>query len=256
MASDPIIFAIVAVPAGAYYFISAFREWSHYKTIVNTPTSKVEAIAAGFVEVYGEAIPKGDYLRSPFSGEPCTFYKYTIEEYRSHGKSSSWDVIKKGQSNDPFLVQDETGKIEVDPTGAEFEVVDKKQFKVNPGDYTPPEITNFINTIGMSDNTPMFSLGLIHIGANPRRYTEYVIEKGQNVFVTGTAVPKEGVQSEKHEDMLLIRKGNFNKFFYISDEGEKDILRFMRTSVIFHMGVGGLAALIGLAYIFFRMNIL
>jgi hypothetical protein len=256
MSGDPIVWALIGVPAGLFFFIKGFGKWSHYNTITNTPTSKVEAIAAGFVEVYGEGIPKGDYLISPFSGEQCVFYKYTIEEYRSHGKHSSWDVINKGQSNAPFFVQDETGKIEVDPTDAEFEVVDKRQFYTNPGDETPLNIKLFINKIGVGENTPLIHMGPIHIGANRRRYTEYIIEKGQKVFVTGTAVPKEGVRSNKHEDMLLLKKGDYNKFFYISDREEKGVLGGMRNNALLYLIGGGLAALIGLAYIFLRLNIL
>jgi len=256
VANDPIIFALIAAPVGAYYFIKGFREWSHYNTIINTPTSKVEAIAAGFVEVYGEALAKGEYLISPFCGEECVFYKYTVEEYRHHGKHSSWDVIRRGQTEAPFLVQDETGKIEVDPKGAEFEVTDRRQYRVNPGDGTPKKILEFLKQVSLNDNVPLLDLGPIHLGANPRRYTEYIIEKGQNIFVTGTTVPKEGVQSDKHEEMLVIRKGDFNKFFYISDMAEKKVLGGMRSGALIFLIGGGIVTLIGLAYIFFRLGIL
>ena len=255
VASDPIIFALIAVPVGAYYFISGFHKWSCYNTISNTPTSKVEAIAAGFIEVYGEVLPKGEYLKGPFFGEDCVFYSYTIEEYRSHGKHSSWDVIRRGQSDAPFFVQDETGKIEIDPGGAEFEVVDRRQVAVQPGESTP-KIREFLAEINLADNVSLVDLGPIHLGANLRRYTEYVLEKGQKIFATGTAVPKEGVGSEKQEEMLVIKKGDFNRFFYISDREEKGVLGGMRNNAILYLAGGGLAALIGLAYIFFRMNIL
>ena len=260
VANDPILFALIAAPVsvsvGVYYFIKGFYKWSQYNTIVNTPTSKIEAIAAGFVEVYGEALAKGEYLISPFCGEECVFYKYTVEEYRRHGKHSSWDVIRKGQSKAPFLMQDETGKIEVDPRDAEFEVVDKREFRINPGDGTPEKIREFLKEVSLNDNIPLLDLGPIHLGANPRRYREYTIEKGQKIFVTGTAVPKEGVESERHEDMLVIKKGDFNKFFYISDRGEKGVLGEMRNKALLYLIGGGLAALIGLAYIFFSIGIL
>jgi hypothetical protein len=151
MSSDPIAWALVGVPAGLFFFIKGFGSWSHYNTIKNTPTSKVEGIAAGFVEVYGEGIPKGKYLLSPFTGEECVFYRYTIEEYRHHGKHSSWDVIKEGRSNAPFFLQDETGKVEVDPIDAEFEVVDKRQFVVNPGDGTPERVREFLEGVKLKD---------------------------------------------------------------------------------------------------------
>jgi hypothetical protein len=256
MASDPIILALVGVPAGLFFFIKGFGKWSHYNTITNTPTSKVEAIAAGFVEVYGEAVPKGEYMLSPFVGRECTFYKYEIQELHGSGKHRHWDVIKRENSRDSFFIEDDTGRILVDPGKAELDVVDKKIFHIHPGDAIPPKIAEFLKEVKLSDGRPALDLGPLHIGGHERMYVEWVIEKGQKVFVTGTAVPNEGVQSDKHEDMLMITKGDFNKFFYISDRAEKDVLGGMRNSALLYLIGGGLAALIGLAYIFLRMNIL
>jgi len=95
VANDPIIFALIAAPVGAYYFIRGFSKWSHYNTVVNTPTSKVEGIAAGFVEVYGEALAKEEYLISPFCGEECVFYKYTVEEYFKASEEEKKEVEVK-----------------------------------------------------------------------------------------------------------------------------------------------------------------
>jgi hypothetical protein len=252
----PLIAGLIVVLIGLYIFIRGFTKWSHYNTVSNTPTSKVEAIAAGFVEVYGEAVAKGDYLKSPFCGEDCVFYKYIIEEYRHHGRSSSWVIIRQGQSEPPFFIQDETGKIEVDPVGAELEVVEKSRFEVNPGDETPETILDFLKTVNLRDNTPTMNFWPFHMGGNPRMYTEYKIDKGQSVFVTGTAVPKEGVISEKHEDTLVIKKGDLNKFFYISDKKEKAVLGGIRNKAIEYFVAGGIVALVGLAYIFFVMGML
>lgn len=256
MASDPIIYAIIAVPVGFYFLLQGFRKWSHYNTIISIPTSKVEALAAGFVEIYGKAVAKGDYLKSPFCGDDCVFYKYFVEEYRSHGKSSSWDIIRQGQSEPPFFIQDDTGKIEINPIKAEFDVIEKSQFEVYPGDETPETIKEFLASINMGLNTPWERLGPFEIGANKRRYIEYKIDKDMNVFVTGTAVPKEGVVSEKHEDTLQIQKGDLNKFFYISDRKEKAILDDMKKEALLYLSGGCIIELIALAYIFFRMNIL
>lgn len=260
MANDPIIFALIAAPVsvsvGVYYFIKGFYTWSQYNTIVNTPTSKVEAIATGFVEVYGETVPKGEYMLSPFAGRECTFYKYAIRELHGSGKHRHWNTIKSKKSNSPFFIEDDTGRIEVDPAEAELEVVDKKIFHIYPGQEIPPKIVEFLKEVRLSDGRPVLDLGPLHIGGHERMYIEYVIEKGQKVFVTGTAVPKEEVQSDKHEDMLVIRKGDFNKFFYISDRGEKGVLGGMRNKALLYLIGGGLAALIGLAYIFFSIGIL
>lgn len=253
MASDPIVWAIIGAPAGLIFFISGFTKWSHYNTIKNTPTSKVEAVAAGFAEVYGEAIPKDDYIKSPFSGRDCAFYTYTVEQ--NSGNKGSWVIINKGCSDAPFFIKDETGKIEVDPRNAELEVENKETFSVAGGEQTPWQIKQFLSGVNVPEKTPCLSLGPIHTFYS-RRYTECIIEKGESAFVTGTAMPKDDVMSERHEDTLLIKKGDLNKFFLISDKAEKWVLGEMEKEAVLRIVGGGLVALLGLAYIFFRMNML
>jgi len=255
MISNPvsILYALIAVPAGIICLMDGFKRWSYYNTTKNTPTSKVEAVAAGFVEVYGEAIPKGDYFKSPFSGRECTFYTYTIEE--DSGGKGSWLSLKEGCSDSPFFVEDGTGKIEVDPKDAEVKVENTKTFEVRSKDETPPRIKEFLSEINIPEKTPSLILGPIR-DYYDRRYTECIIEEGEKVFVTGTAVPKEGVLSERHEDTLFIKKGDLNEFFYVSDKAEKGALEEIKKRAIISFICGFLVAVIGLAYTFIRMNIL
>ncbi len=59
---------------------------------------------------------------SPLTGTICTWYEYKIEEHRQSGKNSRWDTIKKGTSDELFLIKDETGQCIIDPEGAHVTV--------------------------------------------------------------------------------------------------------------------------------------
>ncbi len=93
---------------GGFYFLRLKRQ------IENTPTSRVRSVAMGMVEVKGQAIRRYALL-SPMSHTPCVFYRLT--RYR-RDRNDQWRISSVSSSdNVPFLLADETGRVEVDPTG-------------------------------------------------------------------------------------------------------------------------------------------
>lgn len=104
----PLIIALLLFWYG-FYFLRLKRQ------VENTPTSRVRSIAMGMVEVKGRAIRQYALL-SPMSHTPCVFYRLT--KYRRREKNNQWDVSSISNSdNVPFLLEDETGRVEIDPLG-------------------------------------------------------------------------------------------------------------------------------------------
>ncbi|MCK5825932.1 MAG: hypothetical protein KAG93_02760 [Desulfuromusa sp.] len=90
----------------AFYFLRMKRQ------IENTPTSKVRSVAMGMVEIKGQAIRKFALI-SPMSNVPCVFYRLT--KYRRNMKNQ-WQVSSVSSSdNVPFLLEDDTGRVEINP---------------------------------------------------------------------------------------------------------------------------------------------
>src|SRR6266705_1201454 len=87
----------------------------HEKRLVeDVPASKARSVAMGLAEVKGAARTKAP-LASPITGLPCVYYRYLIEEERSGSRGNDrWVTIDKGESTQPFYVEDETGRILVD----------------------------------------------------------------------------------------------------------------------------------------------
>ena len=119
-----------AVQSGAAFFcLSALLVWAGFyfiqlkRHIENTPTSKIRSIAMGMVEVKGRAL-RQYALISPMSHVPCVFYRLT--KYRR--EKNQWQVTSTSSSNSvPFLLEDDTGRIEINPAGCRVSAGTKQE---------------------------------------------------------------------------------------------------------------------------------
>ena len=101
-----------------FYFLKLKRQ------IENTPTSKVRSIAMGMVEVKGEAV-RSYALISPMSNTPCVYYR--LIKYR-RDRNRQWRVSSVSSSdNVPFMLEDETGRVEINPTAGQISAGSKQE---------------------------------------------------------------------------------------------------------------------------------
>ena len=93
-------FAIILVLLTVGGFIGAFYFFLRKRIIEDTPTSRITSAAQGYVELSGVGkLMDGSTITGPLTGIPCTWYQYTVEEYRSSGKKSHWITIDQGISD-------------------------------------------------------------------------------------------------------------------------------------------------------------
>ncbi len=222
---------------GLFFFYKGFVWQKQKQVIENLPTSKIRSLAMGLVEVSGKAVlkPDGVKLKSPFTNKPCVYYKYMIEEYRKQGKNSSWAVIGSGKDYSKFYLQDDTGKVLVNPTGANIDIPHDNIFTSNIGKEPPLSVKNFINKQNIRHES--------WLGINKRmRYTEWFIEPGDNIYIIGTADDNPELEegtAQHNVDDIMIQKGSNNPFYYISDKGEKEVLNSFKWKVIGGLFGGG-----------------
>jgi E3 Ubiquitin ligase len=84
----------------------------------DVPTSRIRSVAMGFAELAGRAKVRTP-LTAPFSGIPCVFYRFQVEEERQSQRGRRWTTVEQGATTEPFYLEDETGTLMVDPSGAE-----------------------------------------------------------------------------------------------------------------------------------------
>ena len=100
------------------------------RAIRDTPTSKIASAAQGYVEFTGRGHPFAEPLLGKLSLLPCLWYRYRIERQDSENK---WKTVDSGESDDSFILRDETGECVVDPEQAEISTRHRDQW--HDGDY-------------------------------------------------------------------------------------------------------------------------
>jgi hypothetical protein len=115
---------LVAVWWGVVNVRDGFDIWSH---------DPVDAAAvrheSGVVEVSGTATPLHDTVTAPYSNEDCLAYEYERKERRDDihdddDNTSEWRTVESGEESIPFLVEDDSGSVPVDPDGADVSMSD------------------------------------------------------------------------------------------------------------------------------------
>ncbi|MBS3073070.1 hypothetical protein J4477_04510 [Candidatus Pacearchaeota archaeon] len=231
-----IYMAIFLWVIGVVLLIISFHKLKRKRLIEGLATSKIRSLAMGLVEIFGkvELIKK---FSSPFSKTDCVYCRYTIEEYRQQGKSSSWVMIKNGILKENFYLKDATGKVLVDPTKAEFDIpMNYETRALSPG------IQKFLEANSIK-HTTFFGLGRKSL-----RFREYLIKPNQDLFIIGTAGDNPYVEEGtgiKNEHDIMIQKGN--DVYLISDKDEKALLKSYGWVVGITLVLGVLLTVIGFA---------
>lgn len=204
---------------GIIGFFRGFILRTKKKMIENIPTSTVRAVAVGLAEVKGIAQPFRETVKAPFSKAESVFYHYKIEEHR--GKNS-WSTVKEFATPGWFCLEDETGKILVNPVSAELHLAGDRNYRLGGW--------------GGERNRQEFEQGLIELGISPQglfgmdkqlRCTESYILPGDPVYILGTAAKNPLVENSATGSENLCLQKEKGSFFFISDKSEKDLLSSM-----------------------------
>ncbi len=244
----------VAAALGGVALLAAGFVLLHKKRVIeNVPPSRIRSVAMGFAEISGIARAKTPVV-APLSGMSCVFYKYLVEEERTSSRGGrEWRTIDRGQSADWFYLEDPTGKIVVDPDGADVDLgrdfrniergegfLARKQrcteWRLNIGEAacvvgTVRRLRNLAQERRVTLNDSLRALK-----HDPERMKTFdadhdgrisTEEWGNAVRVVEDQVLKEEVArpSGPPEDDLIIAKGQEEKTFVISDKGERDLVR-------------------------------
>lgn len=107
----------------AFVLIGISSAWAwhanlrRYRTVADTPTSRIASAPQGYVEIIGRGQqPPGVPLLSPTTGLPCLWFRYRVERR----ERNRWQLIDSGVSGDTFGMTDGSGLMLIDPDGAEI----------------------------------------------------------------------------------------------------------------------------------------
>lgn len=100
---------------------SGFWVYRQYRLVKKTPQSSIRSIPKGFVHVRGKSALENP-LTSPLTQTPCCYYRVKIEHWVAGGSRSGggWREMFHEQDEKEFYLDDGTGKVLVNPKGAEY----------------------------------------------------------------------------------------------------------------------------------------
>lgn len=267
-----LVVAIIVCVIGAAVIWFGFRKMHKYTLIKDTPRSKIRSMAMGIVELHGQVHAK-ETIKTPFSQSDCVYYEYRIEEYRRHTHRDSdgrtrteyrWETIATGSRRIPFFAKDETGEVYVQPKDAEISVNVKKAFYQRRGLFGAVSlIINALKSYDKDDPSkmniggwnlePMDPHKMITFGATEgdRRYYESYLEPGETLFLIGTAANDSSAPNN-----VLIKKGENEPTFIISNKKEEDVLKGMMWTWLALFIVGAILELIGVVILLFSVEVL
>jgi len=236
-----VIAAVVALAflgVGGYLAYSGGRElWAIYHVLRNDPVPVRELQGReGPVEIEGTAASDDDAgtVTAPFTGAECLAYEYEVEELRSSGKNSSWRTLEEGSGGATFVVEDDTGRVRVDPEGADIRLEDHTT-KVSPGEELPEELAAYVEStdeVEKQDGTVDLLVTELHVG-NEQRFTERRLDPGEGVYVYGEARRAPSTEWGSALVDVVVEDGEAAPVFVVSDTDERGTAwRFAKNGVV------------------------
>jgi len=181
--SSPFV-AILGVGAGLYFFFRGFLLLQRKRLIQNTPISKVRSASLGLVEVSGLAVGP-HIMKAPITSAACFCYRTVAWQEKGSDKDRSWQVVAEEKLHVPFFLDDNTGKLLVDPTGAELDL--HRDFHQEFSDSifstdspAPQNVRDFLMRHGVA-------------GDGKTRIDEFCIKPKNFLFILGTLAENPGL---------------------------------------------------------------
>ena len=175
----------IGLGAGLYLFIHGFFLLQRRRLILDTPFSKIRSASIGMVELNGLAV--GPYtMPAPVTGRPCYYYRTAVSEWKQCGKNKQWVKVAGECMHLPFFLDDNTGRVMVDPHGADLDI--HRDFHeeycnsfFTTKDPAPATVRNFLERHGVSTD-------------NKIRVEEYCIKPKNALFILGTLADNPGLE--------------------------------------------------------------
>lgn len=184
LASVPVLTTVAVVLLTLFGMLrEASRYFMFARMAEDMPTATIHSAAQGYREIQGttEGLFQAP-LQTPLTRTPCLWYRYKIEKYVG-GDSNDWEMIEQEESEQVFLIRDETGKCIIDPQRANITPrIEHTWYGPTPKPTTAPQAES-PSFVWLNKNTKF-------------RYSEARIESGETLYAIGdfsshTDVPEQ-----------------------------------------------------------------
>ncbi len=273
--------AIAFFLIGVFLFFKGFRSYRRYRLLADMPRMPARSVAMGLVEVEGIARPDR-VITSPISRTPCVYYRVEIEAAEEEkGGHLSFSRVGNDTCCEKFYLEDETGKILVDPEGADLDLNHTIRRETQPparareaSETTPPsgipsdeELNRYGDSVLASKRrSPLrklakriwvglfYNRGGVYRPTGAYRFTEYCMLAQERYVVAGTCA--ENPHPRDESDRNMIHLGRNNPIFLIRHGTEKRVestLKFLSGCAVYG---GAFLILYSAAYLLYALGLL
>lgn len=124
LANRPIVWLLLAVAICTASLLLWRADHRRMRAIEDTPTARIASAQQGRAELLGKAAAlPGQALVSPYSGLPCVWVRHRLERF----EDNKWAVVSQGRTDQPFMIDDGSGRALIDPDGAEITTDDVRR---------------------------------------------------------------------------------------------------------------------------------
>lgn len=175
----------------------------------------------GMVELSGLAA--GPYtMLAPVTARPCYCYRTFVWEWKQSGKNKQWVKVAAECMHVPFFLDDNTGKVMVDPRGADLDLHRDFQQEFCDSIFTtkeevPANVRSFLSRHGVSTT-------------NKIKVEEFCIKPKNALFLLGTLDENPGLavtpQPIRDDEATSILTGNAFSFSIDTPQLRQNVLSF------------------------------
>ncbi len=184
---NDIKFIAACLLIGGGLFHSALKRHRKLRQVVDTPRSKIDTAAQGYVEFEGFAWPAGGTVQSYENGE-AVYYCFELQREYSTGsgknRRTEWRTVSTFSHKEPFYVVDSTGVAVIDPLQGEINIGETRIRSWNSIDAKDKERILASVIDGPVDSFPP-STTLWGLFASKFRVKESELRVGSPVYVSG-----------------------------------------------------------------------
>jgi len=245
-------FSMIFVLVGLFIANKGRKLRGRGKMIEETETTKIRQLKPGKAEVKGtaRATEGSSTLESPIHHKEALATRVMVEEYRSNSDGGgSWESIYDETESVPFVVDDGTGEVRVEPplsSGTNLNPELERE-RVGGGEEPSEKVKRFIEREEGVGSASKGSIGPLDFGER-RRYSEGVIEPGENVYVLGRARKDEAGWGERG---YVIDETTASGEFVLSDKSEEQLVKEGKWGGILLLVFGVVFALFGTGFVVF-----
>ncbi|WP_458190210.1 GIDE domain-containing protein [Haladaptatus sp. NG-WS-4] len=135
---------------------------------------------------------------------------YEVEELRTTNNGTAWVEIDSSRAAIPFLLEDESGSVLVEPTRVRLGLDESTTIDVDGGERPPDRIQEFIernDDVDSEERTWDLKIVELNVG-NDRRYIERQLDPGESVTIFGEVQNEPGVSTRAGQVNVVLTAGS------------------------------------------------